>query len=455
MPQIEVKIDPQLEFEPIKEIMYAPQPSEAEGARPSNDAQTKITGILTPLIQINSVVVDFDSVVSFELVSEGVLPELSLCVRDRFELIKSLDQPKGDNIIRVQIIPPFDNAYKKINLNFFISQIDIVGDLVYLTGIYKVADLYNSRLKSYGELTTYEYFEQIANETKLGLASNLAGTDDSRYIYCNNINYLESMEKEVGMGGSEVIVLNTWVDFWNYINLVDVYERYNAIDEGLKIWMSNRFVDGDSSTEPTPVELDATITNHREMKSSQLYCPSYQVSNTTGSNLTDGTDRVLSIYEHSTCESQETLLQDGDVSNDLFTKYFYLGEKFGEHNYLLTKECNKMFNQKIRSQAIEVVLDNPLLALMRGHKVNLQWYDSNTLTAQSKEQSIDTNVPMNQEAGDGIDNEESQVLNKQTSGQYLIYRVRMQYTNTNGDNKWQTRLLLVRPQSQINTYTSK
>ena len=268
MPQIEVKIDPQLEFEPIKEIMYAPKPDQAEGAQPSNDAQTKVTGILTPLIQINSVVVDFDSVVSFELVSEGMLPELSLCVRDRFELIKSLDQPKGDNIIRVQIIPPFDNAYKKINLNFFISQIDIVGDLIYLTGIYKVADLYNSRLKAYGELTTYEYFEQIANETKLGLASNLAGTDDTRYIYCNNINYLESMEKEVGMGGSEVIILNTWVDFWNYINLVDVYERYNAIDEGLKIWMSNRFVDGDSSTEPTPVELDATITNHREMKTS-------------------------------------------------------------------------------------------------------------------------------------------------------------------------------------------
>ena len=92
---------------------------------------------------------------------------------------------------------------------------------------------------------------------------------------------------------------------------------------------------------------------------------------------------------------------------------------------------------------------------MRGHKVNLQWYDSNTLTAPSKEQSIDTNVPINQEAGDGIDNEESQVLNKQTSGQYLIYRVRMQYTNTGGNNKWQTRLLLVRPQSQINTYTSK
>ena len=64
MPIIEVKFDPKLEFKPIEEPMYSPAPDDDTG----NDyQQTKITGIVQPLIKVNNTVIPFDGVVSFEL----------------------------------------------------------------------------------------------------------------------------------------------------------------------------------------------------------------------------------------------------------------------------------------------------------------------------------------------------------------------------------------------------
>ena len=447
MPIIEVKTDPQLQFPPIEDPLITAAPEEDSG---TDSQQTKMVGIVAPLIKINNVVVPFNDVVSFELSSIGLLPQLSICVNDKFNLIKSLDQPKGDNLIQIQILPRFDGAYKKINMNFFIGRVEMVGSKIYVEGIYKVPELYNSQLKSFGELTTYEYIEQIANETKLGLASNINATDDKRYIYCNNINYVDSIQREVKFGGNETIILDAWIDYWNYINIVDIFERYNANDSGLKVWITeNLHQDITTGGDNEPIEVDAKLTNNPNARNSQLYIRDFVTSNNTGSNLDDGTDRVLTIYDNITNEAMETLLQDGDVSNDLFSKYFYLGEKFSEHNYLLSQECNKMYNQKINLQTIQVSVTSPLLGLMRGHKVELIWYDTNDLINLQKEETPETNIPIDEEDREP----ELPTINTQISGQYLIYKTVLSY-NKNSRDAWSYKLTLTRPQSQIKSYVT-
>ena len=445
MPIIEVKFDPKLEFKPIEEPMYSQDPNEDTG---NDNQQVKMTGIVSPLIKINSITIPFDSVISFELNCENFLPELSLCVNDEFDLIKSLDRPKGDNLIQVQILPPFDNAYKKINMNFFISNIDTIGTKVYVTGVYKVPELFNSKLKAFGEISTYDYISQIASETKLGFASNISGTEDVRYIYCNNINYIDSINREIKFGGNETIILDSWIDYWNYINLVDIFERYNTNDENLKIWTSaTKLQDTTTGADTTPYETDLQISNNPSYRNTQLYCENYHIINNTGINVLEGTDRVLTIYNNSINENQETLLQDGDISNDIFTKYQYLGENFSEHNYLLSQECNKMYTQKMSSQTIQVSLTSPILGLMRGHKVNFIWFDTNDTTDIQKS-DIETNLPLEQTTPE----EEEFVINKSISGQYLIYKTSIQY-NKGSINAWNYVLTLIRPHSQINTYS--
>lgn len=58
-----------------------------------------MTGIIAPLIKLNNTVIPFDQVTQFELGCENFLPTLFVSINDKFNLAKSLDQPKGDNII--------------------------------------------------------------------------------------------------------------------------------------------------------------------------------------------------------------------------------------------------------------------------------------------------------------------------------------------------------------------
>ena len=97
-------------------IMPLLSPSHAESGdknaqNATEKAQTSVFGIQTPLIQINSTIIDFDAVHYFALKSNGPLPELIMTVQDRYELINNIDKPGLDNEVRIQILPKFDNAY--------------------------------------------------------------------------------------------------------------------------------------------------------------------------------------------------------------------------------------------------------------------------------------------------------------------------------------------------------
>ena len=146
----------------------------------TDKSQTKVFGIQVPLVMINSTIIDFDAIHYFNLKSQGCLPELTMTVDDKYELITNLDKPSNDNVVRVQILPKFDDAYKKIDLTFYITNISVNGKLVRLTCTYKLASLTSSQFKTYGEVDTYTLFKQIANETKLGFASNLTTLNDNR-----------------------------------------------------------------------------------------------------------------------------------------------------------------------------------------------------------------------------------------------------------------------------------
>lgn len=67
MAQITVKYDPTLKIEEIVEPMYATSENECAEDRPAEVQQTKITGILSPLIKVNRILILWDKVTKFEL----------------------------------------------------------------------------------------------------------------------------------------------------------------------------------------------------------------------------------------------------------------------------------------------------------------------------------------------------------------------------------------------------
>lgn len=450
MAQITVKYDPTLKIEEIVEPMYATSENECAEDRPAEVQQTKITGILSPLIKVNRILILWDKVTKFELSSKGFLPTLSFTFRDDLGFTKSLDQPGNDNLVLLQILPPFEDAYKKINLRFFINDVRIKGDIISITASYNVPALVQDKLQSFGKITTYDFLDKIAKECELGLASNLDGTEDERYIYLRNTNFVKSIETEIKRSGNENCILDTWIDLHNYVVLCDMLERYNAIESEIKVWTAPTVIpDTENTGEPVqPKEEDAILSNAIAMRTTQLFINDYTVKNNAGSNLRFGTDKVLQSYYIDKSEASSVLIQDGDVKKDTFIKTIYKGELFGEYDYFTSEFCRSAFLQKINSNTIEVSLSTPLLGLERGGKVNVQWYEVNEIaTVIKNENPIETNVPDTE--GEQTEKDEM-TLNKQVSGQYFIIGTTIKFLGW--DQGWKYILTLTRPTDQVNTY---
>ena len=455
MAQIKVEFDNTLEKSEIIVPLVSSSPEQAgdnynDGGR-IDKMQTSVFGIQVPLIQINSTVIDYDAVQSFSLKSVGVLPELTMIVEDRYELLTNLDKPKNDNEVRVQIIPKFDNAYKKVDLTFYINNINVSGKSVKLNCSYKLPSFTSTKFIALGELDTYTMFKTAAQENKLGFATNVGECSDIRYTYLDNKSWMELLRDEIQYSGKDPQVFDWWIDFWDNINLADVYERYNAVDpeDDLKVWVANQVNEVSTDEEVKAMEVPAIIHNHPAQSNSEMFVVDYSIQNNPGAQVSKGSDRVYSIYEDGKYEYLDYLVQDGDVKKDIFARYEYLGEVMGEHNYLLQKELRSCFLQKMMTDKIKVTLKSPLLGLMRGHKVKFVRYVNDDKTeAKMKnledvgvvDRNVESNSPLNEfemteDMGTG-----KFVVDRTVSGQYLINDIDIQY-----DEGWKYILTLVRP----------
>lgn len=461
MSKIEVKFDNQLKLTDI--IVPLTNSSITESGQYYRDNQAEIQqslvyGIHAPLIMINNIVIDFDEVLEFSLKSVGPMPTVSMIVRDRFNLINTLDNPNLDNEIRIQIIPKFDNAYKKINLSFYISNIKISNGIITLTGLYKIPKFTSSQFKAFGNISMYSLCEEISKETGLGFASNVSNTNDDRYVYCDNKSYMEILSREIvhsstyngstDLNSTKLCVFDWWIDMWNNLNLVDIYERYNTIDsdEDMQIWISNQSHSIKEDDVIKPIKSIATISNHPSLKTTELYASKLDTKNHTGALLNNGTDKLFSIYFDNKHEYIDEMIMDGDVKKDIYTKYEYLGEVYGDYNYLMAEKIRTSFIQKINSESLEVTLHFPLLGLIRGNKVNVIKYINDSMLESKTNHlkndhiinNIDTNIPINIDESD-----QDFKIDKSISGQYLITATNIQFSK----GSWEYKLILNRPNS--------
>lgn len=415
--------------------------------------QTSVHGIQAPLVMVNNIVVDVKDIMRFSLISTGPEPSLSMTFADRYHLTTSIDTPSIDNELRVQILPKFDGVYKKIDLTFYITYININKNVITLSAKYKSSSLIMSRLMSFGETNTYDLFEKIAKNTGLGFASNVETNDsDKRFVYCDNKSFSELMEREIGFSGFDNRVYDYWIDFWNNLVLADIYDRYNNDDpvEEMKLWTAGRNKEIQEGIVIEPIEVDAVLTNHPALRNNELYASDYKIINNPGSKTHSGTDRVYSIYEEDKYEYFDHLIQDGDSKTDIFTKYQYLGETYGNHNYLYQGSKRASFLQKISSnENVEVTLNTPLLGIMRGNRINFLWYINDdkytnrleNLTEAGALSEAVVDPPIYKDIKEFGSSDGKYVLDGTISGQYMITSQEITFENY----RWKYKIRLSRP----------
>lgn len=467
MGKIKVKFDHQLKQSDIVIPLTNSSKDEAGDAYVNNKQevqQTSIYGIQAPLIKLNNIVVDFSDVVDFSLKCTSALPEVSMIVKDRYNLNATFDSPGVDNELRVQILPKFDNVYKKINLTFYITDIRFDRGFITVKGAYKVPKFISSNIKSFGQINTYQLFEEVSKDAGLGFATNVESNDaDKRYIYCDNKSYNELISREIRRSGHDLNIYDYWVDWWNNLVLADMYERYNAKDsqEDMQIWIACSNKEMTEGIKNEPIQVPAALNNNPANQGSELYVSRYNIVNKPGGQMWFGTDRVYSVYEHPLYEYKDHLMMDKDVQKDLYTKYEYLGETYSDFNYLLAERTRDAFLQKIKShETVEITLKTPLLGIMRGNRVEFAWYINSSAYDIHKSNMSEggviseaqTNVPMDDTVPEGDSNQNGQfVMDKTISGQYLVTGCEMKYLNYN----WEYRVILSRPASEKQNIITK
>lgn len=454
MGQIKVKFDHKLKQPRIVTPLVYPASGETNkpditgGNTPYK--QTALYGIVTPLVRVNDIVIDIDSVLYFELDGKGRLPKLELTILDKSDIIKGLQNPGTDNEVRIQILPRLENAYKKIDMTFYIKHCDNDDNVLYLSCIYKIPNLYNNRVKCFGELSSYEFFEKVANECQLGFATNVESTNDKRYLYCAYESYNELMEKTISTSGDDLqnpILYDYWIDYWNNINFVNIYERFNSVDkdEDMMIYVNSLDMDlsQTSKDEENYTKMVATLSNDPRHQDMELSINQYD----TIVNSYQNSDKVFSVYNMGNDEHKDFFFQDKNQLKDIFLKYEYVGENYRDYNYLLASSYRELLLNKMKSEIIEVSLKSPLLQLIRGGKVNIMWYDTNNILDIKKKQlgikdeDIETNIPIDPQQGTFEYNGPLYRINKEISGQYLILNSVIRYEDYN----WSCDLQLTRP----------
>lgn len=462
---ITVQSDPSIELPEIKVFLSDPSPDETdEDVKDSDMRQTKTQGIAVPLVRVNGLSVPFN-LVEYMYLSCDKFPMVKIGIMDQMDLFSTFDKPGKKRELQVQIIPSFDNAYKKINLPFYITSFhkDEFSDVISISGTYSVKGMWETVVKSYGEITTYEFFKQVAADLGLGFCSNLSGTDDKRWIYVPSEKITSALSREADFGGSDAdgnksVVLDWWIDYWNCLNLVDISERANTIDDkdSMKIWITNTLrPETDEAAPNEPVQSEAMITNHIALRNTQVYCSKYSNVFTASTGLS-GQDRYIEYFDSSEDRVNSLWMKDEDAGNDIFSKYDYIGENFGEYQYLTQQQFKTLNMMKLNGEKYSVDLFSPVFGLTRGSKVNFYWYDVNPLTDSLKYADLESNIPLpeditEKEEGDDFDPataEDEQILNRQVSGQYYIASSEFIYDYNDGGFNWQHRLTLTRPEDQ-------
>lgn len=450
MSKIIIKRDAELDKKPIEVFLSNPSQEESSNIDGNNSynysSQTRVDGIHVPLIKFNNIVLQSSQIKRFRLHCE-MIPMCEFEFIDEKDFIKTLENPTTDNMVQIQLIPSFDKIYKKINLTFYAYDVNVYGDTFRVKAIYFIPGLHDFKLRAFGKMTSYDFLYDISEELSMGFASNIEQTDDERYIYCPSKSYKEMIESISEEASSEGLATDCWIDYYDNINFICLESTFNEVETLEPIWVTNKYSETDSSkAKIKPIRLVPTLTNMNQSEGLQLYVDSYKTL-TNGTTVSSGTDRMYQYFMDSSLDTASIFMQDGDMKNDIFTKYEYAGEVSGDFDYIGQKMKNKMFKDKVKSNTIQIRLKSPIFGLMKGCKVNLEWWITSSYVKKIiKDSDAFTNIDPQTEEQEEV--KEKQVLDKQMTGQYYILESDFEF-----DGSELTQLLtLSRPDDKKSNY---
>ena len=417
--------DPVVVFDPISTGgTVAKALNDSTGETGLGDPQqdtTKVDGIRFPVLLINNSVIENKDIIDMELLFINFLPTIKLIVRDDNNKKSDNDVQSMNNIITCIITMPGSLTYKKISLDFYITDYlsyTLEGDpVVEYSGEFHLKDLqkvYHKQIKQVegsgansNSLSTYQMFYSIAKEVGLGFAATdqAKGVADNRFRICQAKNYKDFIKEEIEFSGtSESNILDAWIDPFCYINLVNVPYLFNIEDlqiSDLTIKaLAGATTENSWTPEQTWIDVYRVITNHPSPGgNSTMVFTTYkeyinnEITKTgaskhfTSMSIKSSEDGSNNVSQYDAQMDDKTV--DGQINADNYTcfeQWFFPGIEMGDTNILQQRELRKVFLEKKHQRVLVVTLSQPNLGIQRGTLIYVTIFETNQ---QKKAELID------------------------------------------------------------------
>ena len=211
-------LDPKVVFDPSKEnstvatTWNTNKTDDTDAAENTVNAKgvadmTRVVGIDFPIIKIDSQVIPRQYINKFTLSYKNFVPSLYISVTKYPELI--LNNTGMVNKVTIIMIPPVDGTYKKISVDFYITNRDEFTNKYVFYCSYFFPELnksFTTPLKNKDgncKMNTYDLISSIASKCKLGFASSEKCKDiaDTKTRLAINQTYIDIIQQHIKFGG--------------------------------------------------------------------------------------------------------------------------------------------------------------------------------------------------------------------------------------------------------------
>ena len=321
---IQSKFDPNIDLIRLTTFDDSSESDSVLKMNKNQGSQKERSGANEPFVKINSVILtDIDELILDET---GLIPTVKISFNDTTGSISGPNYPKHDTIISVFIKNPTEK-FKPIRCDFLITNIKIINDynnkagfdnFIVITGELFIPKLYNNVSKSYSNLNSKSVLEKIAEDSRLGFASNDFTTNDTMTWINTNDSQIDFI-KEVTRHSytDDDIFFNSFIDKYYYLTFINVPEQLNPKNPIRETYASpielDQFdskqwlLDDDKRKDFVESLVPILLTNDPGSSKSPNYILSYKLMGDSGKSLkTKGYKRKIYYYDHSLSDDQFT-----------------------------------------------------------------------------------------------------------------------------------------------------
>lgn len=273
----------------------------------SSDRKHKQMGAIFPLVQINKHKFGENEIVRFSLDESGFYPTLSVSVVSSDGVFLSRSYPKDGDPISIFVRSKLDE-FNPIRLDFEITNViagrstDNTGEVAQYTfiGVLRVPGLYYDHCKAFKDKLSIDTLAEVANELKLGFATNETSTNDKMTWLCPYDTYLKFM-KDVTQASykDEDSFFDTFIDKYYNLNFVNVNSQFGEdfeIEEALDSFASGNDYNAGQVIEKFDSKI--LLSNINQLRGMGNWISNYTlVSNSGEVIITNGYRRYVQFYD--------------------------------------------------------------------------------------------------------------------------------------------------------------